>query len=690
MRIFLLFCLAAFGGLGLFAQVSGTIGFEIDANAGCFELESGFDAAAGHTIIGVNAHIASMGNGDDLSNRANYPIIPLDDSDGDGVYTLDYQPNGTSGNSQMQWYFDAVVSRPGMADTIINELLGNDFTDNTMPATWVWACKIRFAMGPIRTFFMNGPQDRKIRNALGKCLACGDQEWNITMDMTPYSETASSDDPGRVNDGLDGGVNVAFVPGANRLVSYNGSFPQLTMTNLDGNIYSLRLPIAPVTPAGQNEYIVFSFEADFSDKEDAVISPSLDVQACDVFAFGSREYFENSSTDVKSTDFLWGSVGTESPGGQEVAFAANTTVTADKLVNFNGISYYLAGNRKLLAVNYNGQTPAAANLVSVTFGATEAEWVPNGTGFVGNANGGAALLKRTWDINSSIASPVDVQFYLTQPEIDAVNTVLAANGGTAITGLDDMNFYKVTSGEDPQIIADLSPDDVDLYATDNTFAQMFTSDVEDRCPTGNDATLNSLSIIYTVSSFSGGGGGAASMGAAILPVELTQLNASALKSNVMVKWATATESGNEGFTVEHSTNGVDFRAIGTVAGAGTSNRVNDYAFEHVNAPAGVNYYRLQQNDFDGTRSLSHVVTANVDLSEAALSVYPVPADDRLFVSTPGTAGELIIRDVRGRLTQRLTVNGVRQTVDISTLERGMYFISVTDGKEVTTRRFLKQ
>jgi len=42
------------------------------------------------------------------------------------------------------------------------------------------------------------------------------------------------------------------------------------------------------------------------------------------------------------------------------------------------------------------------------------------------------------------------------------------------------------------------------------------------------------------------------MGGNFLPVELAMLTAEDEKNNVMVKWATASESGNEGFEVEHT------------------------------------------------------------------------------------------------------------------------------------------
>jgi hypothetical protein len=670
MQKILLFTACFFVNYFLIAQATGTIHFEIDTNDGCFELESGFDAGAGHTIDGVNVHIASTSSGVALGDRANYPTVALDDSDGDGIYTLDYQPNGTSGNNEFRWYFDADVARPGMANVIVNEFLGNDFTDDAMPATAVWACKIRFAGGPVRTFFMNGPQDRKIRNALGKCLMCGDQEWNITMDMTPFSSA-----PADV-------TNLAFVPAANRHVSYNSSFPQLNMVNNGDNTFSLRIPMAAP------EYIVHSFQVNFATTEASVLAPSTDVTSCDVFDFGSREYFEDASTDIKTENFLWASHGTVSPGGAVVPFAANSTVTADKAVTIGGVTYYLANNRQLLAVEWGAESIAPATDVSVTFGAAAAEWVANGTGFIATEGGGAAMMKRTWNVNATIATPVKVRFFFTQAEFDAVNALLGNIGGTAITGVDEMEFFKVTSGEDPQDISMLSPADVIIYDSGTASTTEFAENTEDRCPSGNDPS-STISIEHMVESFSGGGGGAASDGSALLPVELTALSASAVKSDVMVKWETASESFNQGFEVQHSIDGTTFSAIGMVAGAGSTSEYSNYGFEHINAPADLNYYRLKQMDYAGTFSYSNVVTAVVVDGNERMAIYPNPASSELFITTVGS-GQVEVRNARGQLINKLNVTGEQQRLDISRLKSGLYFITLRDGDNTSTQRFMKK
>ena len=104
-----------------------------------------------------------------------------------------------------------------------------------------------------------------------------------------------------------------------------------------------------------------------------------------------------------------------------------------------------------------------------------------------------------------------------------------------------------------------------------------------------------------------------------LPVELTYFGGKRSAKNVLLNWQTATETNNEGFDIQHSTNGRDWTSIGWQAGAGSSLEKQDYTFLHEKAVSGTNYYRLKQIDFDGQFDYSDIaaielIGADMDLS----------------------------------------------------------------------------
>ncbi|MEL6593848.1 MAG: cohesin domain-containing protein, partial [Bacteroidota bacterium] len=109
------------------------------------------------------------------------------------------------------------------------------------------------------------------------------------------------------------------------------------------------------------------------------------------------------------------------------------------------------------------------------------------------------------------------------------------------------------------------------------------------------------------------------------PVEMLDFQATAQDGNAKLEWITASETDNHYFEVQKSENGVDFFAIGTVEGAGTTQEHTYYQFED-QITASKLFYRLQQVDFDGSASLSDIVELNTNQSENDwIQIYPNPS-----------------------------------------------------------------
>ncbi|MCH6232695.1 glycine-rich domain-containing protein [Cognataquiflexum rubidum] len=102
----------------------------------------------------------------------------------------------------------------------------------------------------------------------------------------------------------------------------------------------------------------------------------------------------------------------------------------------------------------------------------------------------------------------------------------------------------------------------------------------------------------------------------ILPVEYVSLKAEfrVEERQTEVTWTTSMERENSHFEVQRSTDGLkSWDVIGNVDGMGWSDAPVDYKFEDVNPiiAGGTVYYRLNQVDFDGTSSLSKVLSVRV-------------------------------------------------------------------------------
>jgi hypothetical protein len=193
---------------------------------------------------------------------------------------------------------------------------------------------------------------------------------------------------------------------------------------------------------------------------------------------------------------------------------------------------------------------------------------------------------------------------------------------------------------------------------------------------------------------------------AILPVELLNFDATRLdKYQVQLDWSTASEINNKGFYVERMLeNEAEFSSISFVEGQGTSVETNSYQFIDENSYTGVSYYRLKQEDFDGTISYSEIkAVAGIDVSNTNyidLSIYPNPVFDQLnvhFGELPEsiTSAEVKIIAINGQVLHRfetgLNPYQVLEIKEVRNLVPAMYMLSIElDNGERVLQKFIKE
>jgi len=137
-----------------------------------------------------------------------------------------------------------------------------------------------------------------------------------------------------------------------------------------------------------------------------------------------------------------------------------------------------------------------------------------------------------------------------------------------------------------------------------------------------------------------------------LAVELSDFSATRTRGGIELNWATETEQDNDYFAVEHATNGLDFSTLKTIAGAGTSQARNSYAYMHDAPMNGTNYYRLRAVEFSGKETYSDVLVEKFYTFGGTITAYPQPAaaQAKIYVDSPvEELGALSVYDLSGRL-----------------------------------------
>lgn len=189
-----------------------------------------------------------------------------------------------------------------------------------------------------------------------------------------------------------------------------------------------------------------------------------------------------------------------------------------------------------------------------------------------------------------------------------------------------------------------------------------------------DIEIQGPGISYSVVTIPiGGNGGGA------LPIELLDFKAQANGQQVDLTWSTGTERDNDYFTIEKTTDGINYETVAQVAGAGSSTSRKDYAFTDYAPSTGTSYYRLKQTDYNGATELFEVIAVEIAKTGIVSNVFPNPAtDSRVSVSVAKTGSmvQVNLYNLFGQLVSTQTIDAVstraEQTLELP--ENGSTFI----------------
>ena len=180
----------------------------------------------------------------------------------------------------------------------------------------------------------------------------------------------------------------------------------------------------------------------------------------------------------------------------------------------------------------------------------------------------------------------------------------------------------------------------------------------------------------------------------ILPIELLSFDGVNNGDENYIFWSTSTEINNNFFTIERSSDAINYYKVGTIQGAGNSSSNIDYSFIDENPINGINYYRLKQTDFDENFSYSDVIALEVK-KEGELSIFPNPSSNTITISNIDEQflnSTIKIYDVQGKIVfdDLITEKSVYHKMDISELNDGLYFVRVISSNNTFKGSFLKK
>jgi hypothetical protein len=175
-----------------------------------------------------------------------------------------------------------------------------------------------------------------------------------------------------------------------------------------------------------------------------------------------------------------------------------------------------------------------------------------------------------------------------------------------------------------------------------------------------------------------------------LPIELINFAANCNeKSEVDLKWSTASEQNSEYFNIERSRDLVQWEYVSTVNAAGNSNYNIDYSTLDTDPFGGISYYRLLQVDNNGTQTIYGPISVSCADNENGMVVFPNPTQGNFTVEISSTEmfanAQLQITDLTGKVINERSTNileGKNQfTFEGLDLQLGTYIIQLNSGNQ---------
>ncbi len=173
-----------------------------------------------------------------------------------------------------------------------------------------------------------------------------------------------------------------------------------------------------------------------------------------------------------------------------------------------------------------------------------------------------------------------------------------------------------------------------------------------------------------------------------LPIELISFEGKCSGGEIILNWCTASESNSDYFSVEQSSDGLDFIQAGRVAGAGTSGQKHCYQYKTAAMTDGITYFRLRQTDKNSRSETFQIISVAAcdgpkdpiliasDGGKDVGVLYNAPSDLSLEVLIHNTLGQVVdartIRVAKG-------YNNVR--VDAGNLPEAVYYVSVFNASQ---------
>ncbi len=173
--------------------------------------------------------------------------------------------------------------------------------------------------------------------------------------------------------------------------------------------------------------------------------------------------------------------------------------------------------------------------------------------------------------------------------------------------------------------------------------------------------------------------------------ETLTVNSEEFEIGNFLSWVTSSEINSKAFYVEKSINGVDFEGIADIDAAGFSNKEVTYRYMDIQVTDKTVYYRLRQEDKDGTESITQMVRVEKKLTNNFMiaDFSDIAVQDNFYVTinafSPGEM-EYTLKSYQGDVifnSTRTLEEGLNEfEINLRDEKAGKYSVTFKIGDEV--------
>lgn len=177
------------------------------------------------------------------------------------------------------------------------------------------------------------------------------------------------------------------------------------------------------------------------------------------------------------------------------------------------------------------------------------------------------------------------------------------------------------------------------------------------------------------------------------PVELISFDGHQNDKHVELTWSTASENNSDYFRVE-KVSGEIANPIGQIPAAGYSNQILKYSFQDMQPSEGINYYRLEQVDFDGSSEKSKTIAVSYQKeNELRIDRIQRVGDQLIFELAGEVTGDMHIslNAMDGRLIEKKIINSQNLknheiSVSIADIKQSYYILRLVANNQSISKK----